>query len=176
MGSKKTLAYLHDPKLQEQAGITPDERGAIRACVPFGFQPSKNTGVIYKDTSYSAEDFLRKYREYFVLKPATGTHGGKGVYFGANADNWDEAIRLALDTGNYLAQHYVPYESATTTVTSMTPDGDLTTVDFVQDTNLHLVNGSASGTTICRLAPKSHGPLTVMNISSGGGLRPSYNV
>jgi len=176
MGNKKTLAYLQDERVQERAGMTPTEVAAIGEIVPFCFTPTWDTVVTADGTERSAEEFLMRYRDLLVLKPLIGKHG-HGIHFGANASGWGEVVARALETGSYLAQRYVPYTTITTPAVTITPSGEVETREVYQDTNFHLLNGTARGTAICRAAPRTEGPLDVLNVSAGkAAVRACYTV
>jgi hypothetical protein len=176
MGNKKTLAHLQDRRLQQLAAMTPSEVGAIEAIVPFCFNPTADTVITAEGQDHTAEEFLMKYQDLFVLKPLIGKHG-HGIHFGANRSGWAEVVARALETGSYLAQRFVPYTIITMPVTTITPSGDLEQQEFYQDTNFQVVNGSATGTALCRAAPRTDDAIDVLNVSAGkAALRTCYCV
>jgi hypothetical protein len=72
------------------------------------FFPRKATGP-GGETIGDLLEYTRKNQFNLVLKPERG-YSGIGVRVGEVDTNWDEAIELALDKGNYIVQEKVPLE------------------------------------------------------------------
>lgn len=174
MGNKNTLATLYDPKIRMLAGITDEEIAAIEETIPFSFNPGEPNMLIEDITGkYAPAAYLKKHREQFILKPGAGTHA-EGLTFGINNEGWDEAVDKAVQTGGYIAQQFVPYEQATTTITTINADGELVTLPFVRDVNMHCIGGRSPGTFLCRAVPTDRAKIKPLNVATGGGLQPTF--
>jgi hypothetical protein len=178
-GYKETMAYLHNPILQQAAGLLDDEIQAIHNIVPFTFDPSDETIIELRGKQFSSKEILMNYAEHFVLKPKVGTHG-QGVVFGANKDEkeWGDAVNDAINGGHMIAQQYIPYSQIKYNTLVISKDGTIHYEDYYMDTNMHVIGGSAKGSSICRSSPVSRfgNQLGVLNVAAGGGLRASFRV
>lgn len=176
MGSKHLLAELHDPKVQKAAGFTDEEIAAIKEIVPFTFNPADVEALEGPGgETLTAKEYLMQFRKEFILKPSSGTHGEE-LNFGVNNKDWEKTVDTAITQGGFVAQRYIPYNSITRPITSITAEGDLVTANYVQDTNIHVIGGKALGTSICRASLATKGEIKVLNVAAGGGLQPSLLV
>jgi hypothetical protein len=175
IGSKATLSLLFDKRVRDEIGMTPEEAAAVERSVPFSFIPDENVLLINGQEKMTAEEYLMKYRNNFVLKPTSGTHG-IGVVFGPNGGQaWDEAVHEAVESGTFLAQRYIPYERIHVPVLELGPDGTLDHSTYLRDTNIHKIGPRTTGSSISRIVPPDpDGKLKILNVAAGGGLQATF--
>ena len=144
------------------------ELAAIRAHVPWTRVVRDETSD-YGDERIELLQFVRRNSERLVLKP-NDDYGGHGITIGWNVDQskWDEAIKAALENGDYLVQERVP--TARETFPALTPDGRIEFAEQLVDLDPLLFNGKV-GSAFTRLSYTE-----LANVSSGGGMVPTYIV
>lgn len=161
---KALFAVLTD---QRRAGLfSQEEQEAIRKHVPW-------TRVVragksdYFGKEIELLEYIKANREKLVLKP-NDDYGGHGITIGWNADevNWDEALREALQDGDYIAQERVP--TARETFPALKDDGTIEFAEQLVDLDPLLFNGKV-GSAFTRLSFTE-----LANVSSGGGMVPTF--
>lgn len=162
---KAVFAVLTNEKY---AGLFDDrELALINEHVPwtrvFRDEETQNAGEII-----DLVEWTRRNSEKLVLKP-NDDYGGHGIYIGWNStpSEWDEAIKTALATGDYLVQERVK------TAKEMFPmlfgyDGKCEMIEQLVDLDPLLFNGVV-GSAFTRLSSSE-----LANVSSGGGMVPTF--
>lgn len=115
-------------------------------------------------------EWTRTHRERLVLKP-NDDYGGHGIFLGwsSSESEWDDAIALALENGDYLVQERVR------TAKEKFPmlfgyEGDIQMIEQLVDLDPLLYNGVV-GSAFTRLSSTE-----LANVSSGGGMVPTFIV
>ena len=104
--------------------------------------------------------FTRANRERLLLKP-NDEYGGKGITVGweASADEWDAALRAALETPFVVQEKvtiaYEPYPALV--------DGQVVIGERLVDSDPFLFGSGVDG-SLCRLST-----VTLLNVTAGGG-------
>ncbi len=144
-----------------------NELEAIKAHVPWTriFRDEKTE---YQGQAINLVNFTGQNSNKLVLKP-NDDYGGHGIYIGWNSNEteWTEAIKIALENGDYLVQERVQ------TSKELFPMLDDTgnQFDFVEqlvDLDPLLFNGVV-GSAFTRLSSSE-----LANVSSGGGMVPTF--
>lgn len=144
-----------------------NELEAIKAHVPWTriFRDEKTE---YQGQTINLVNFTGQNSNKLVLKP-NDDYGGHGIYIGWNSSEteWSEAIKIALENGDYLVQERVQ------TSKELFPMLDDTgnQFDFVEqlvDLDPLLFNGVV-GSAFTRLSSSE-----LANVSSGGGMVPTF--
>jgi hypothetical protein len=112
-------------------------------------------------------EFIAANRERLVLKP-NDDYGGHGIYIGWSGEqsDWDEAIRVALSDGDYIAQERV--RTAREMFPALQDDGTVVFAEQLVDLDPLLFNGKV-GSAFTRLSSSE-----LANVSSGGGMVPTF--
>lgn len=161
---KALFAVLTD---QRRAYLfTEAERAAIAAHVPW-------TRIVRAEKSdYHGEEidlvpFITGNSHKLVLKP-NDDYGGHGITIGWNAEEsiWKEALRAALENGDYLVQERVP--TARETFPALTDEGTIEFAEQLVDLDPLLFNGKV-GSAFTRLSFTE-----LANVTSGGGMVPTF--
>ena len=143
-----------------------DERNAISKHVPWTrcVRPGKSD---YFGEEIDLLEFIASRRDRLVLKP-NDDYGGHGIYIGWNIDEigWDEAIRKAVNNGDYLVQERVP--TAREVFPALTADGKISFAEQLVDLDPLLFNGKV-GSAFTRLSSNE-----LANVTSGGGMVPTF--
>lgn len=161
---KALFAVLTD---QRRAPLfTSDEQEAIRKHVPW------TRLVRAEKTDHFGEqvdliEFIRANQDRLVLKP-NDDYGGHGITIGWNAEDvvWQEALKAALDDGDYLVQERVP--TARETFPALQEDGTIEFAEQLVDLDPLLFNGKVRS-AFTRLSFSE-----LANVSSGGGMVPTF--
>lgn len=154
---KSLFALLSDEQFQGE--LDAEERAAVAAHIPW-------TRVVAPgETSYQGERvdllaFTRANRDRLLLKP-NDEYGGKGITVGweSSADEWDAALRAALETPFVVQEKvtiaYEPYPALV--------DGKVVIGERLVDSDPFLFGSEAQG-CLCRLST-----VTLLNVTAGGG-------
>ncbi len=143
------------------------ERAAIRAHVPWTrkFRAEK---TLNKGLEIDLFEWTRQNAHKLVLKP-NDDYGGHGIFIGWNSSEveWDDAIKAALNDGDYLVQERV--STAKEMFPMMFDDlGKWGMVEQLVDLDPLLFNGVV-GSAFTRLSSNE-----LANVSSGGGMVPTF--
>lgn len=143
-----------------------DELAKIREHVPWT-RNLREEKTLYKNSEIDLLEYTRATRDRLVLKP-NDDYGGHGIYIGWNLTEteWEDAIQLALTTGDYLVQERV--STAREVFPALQNDGSVVFGEQLVDLDPLLFNGKV-GSAFTRL---SHTELA--NVSSGGGMVPTF--
>jgi uncharacterized circularly permuted ATP-grasp superfamily protein len=144
-----------------------EELDAIHAHVPWTRTFADRTTVNHGE-EIDLVQWTRENSSKLVLKP-NDDYGGHGIYIGWNstAEEWEAAIQLALENGDYLIQERVK------TAKEMFPMvfdtlGKWDMVEQLVDLDPLLFNGVV-GSAFTRLSLSE-----LANVSSGGGMVPTF--
>jgi len=143
------------------------ELDAINAHVPWTRMFREEKTENHGDTIDLVE-WTRNNPQELVLKP-NDDYGGHGIYIGWNASRseWDDAIGIALKTGDYLVQERV--KTAKEIFPMITDDsGNWEMVEQLVDLDPLLFLGKV-GAAFTRLSTTE-----LANVSSGGGMVPAF--
>ena len=144
-----------------------EEIAAIRAHVPWTrkFRAEK---TLHNGDEIDLVEWARANSAKLVLKP-NDDYGGHGIFIGWNSSTaeWDDAISMALENGDYLIQERVK------TAKEMFPmlfddQGKWGFVEQLVDLDPLLYNGVV-GSAFTRLSTSE-----LANVSSGGGMVPTF--
>ncbi len=102
-----------------------------------------------------------------VLKP-NDDYGGHGIYIGwaSTAEEWNDAIKLALENGDYLVQERV--QTSREEFPMLDSAGNFQMIEQLVDLDPLLFNGIV-GSAFTRLSTTE-----LANVSSGGGMVPTF--
>jgi hypothetical protein len=139
--------------------LTKEERGVLRACVPWTRRVAERR-TTRGDESIDLIEFVRRNRARLVLKP-NDDYGGHGVYLGSRSTEaeWDLGIEAAL-AGDYVVQDLIDLHTEEFPIFD---DERWALQPMYVDTNPFLFNGRVDGAMV-RL---SESP--IVNVTSGGG-------
>ncbi|MDE1207110.1 hypothetical protein [Tenacibaculum larymnensis] len=101
---KRNLAILRS--LAEEKEFTDDENKLILDSIPYT-EIVENKNVFYKGKEVNLLQLLKKNKNNFVVKDATGSQG-KNVFVGKfmTIKEWDEAINYAVKNTKYIVQEF----------------------------------------------------------------------
>jgi hypothetical protein len=144
-----------------------DELAAIIEHVPWT-RSFREESTEYKTEKIDLVEWTRQNKEKLVLKP-NDDYGGHGIYIGWNSSTteWDEAIAVALNNGDYLVQERVK------TAKEKFPmlfgyEGDIQMIEQLVDLDPLLFNGVV-GQAFTRLSTSE-----LANVTAGGGMVPTF--
>jgi hypothetical protein len=161
---KALFAVLTDPAYARL--FTAEEREAVRRHVPWTRKVRE--GKTEKDgAEIDLLDYVSRNSGRLVLKP-NDDYGGHGIYIGWNNDQiaWEEALRAAVASGDYLVQERV--KTARETFPALGEDGSVVFAEQLVDLDPLLFNGRV-GSAFTRLSSTE-----LANVSSGGGMVPTF--
>jgi uncharacterized circularly permuted ATP-grasp superfamily protein len=146
--------------------FTAEEREAIRKHVPWT-RIVRDEKTDYFGTEIDLAEYVRSNRNKLVLKP-NDDYGGHGITIGWNADEnaWDDALRNAMENGDYLVQERVP--TAREMFPALNDDGSFEFAEQLVDLDPLLFNGKVKS-AFTRLSFTE-----LANVSSGGGMVPTF--
>ncbi|HEY0429285.1 MAG TPA: hypothetical protein VGC76_16005 [Pyrinomonadaceae bacterium] len=142
------------------------ELEAIRAHVPWT-RKFREEKTFNRDEEIDLIEWTRANAHKLVLKP-NDDYGGHGIYIGWNssANDWEEAIKIALADGDYLVQERV--ETSRELFPYLESDGKIHMFEQLVDLDPLLFNGIV-GSAFTRLSTTE-----LANVSSGGGMVPTF--
>ncbi|MBK7601054.1 MAG: hypothetical protein IPJ07_22045 [Acidobacteria bacterium] len=114
----------------------------------------------YRGDRIDLVEYIRKYRENFVLKP-NDDYGGHGIFFGGNLNQaeWDDRLVKALE-GSYVVQEKLELKMEEFPIFN---EKEWSLQPMFVDTNPFIFRGEVDGAMV-RLSDSP-----VVNVSSGGG-------
>ena len=142
------------------------ELALIKAHVPWT-RKFREEKTFYNGQEIDLVEWTRKNSNKLVLKP-NDDYGGHGIYIGWNSSErgWDEAIKLALENGDYLLQERV--QTSKEMFPMLEDNGDVRMIEQLVDLDPLLFNGIV-GSAFTRLSSSE-----LANVSSGGGMVPTF--
>ncbi len=162
---KAIFAVLTDEKYSYL--FNEKEINAINEHIPWT-RKFRNGNTKNKGAAIDLVEWTRLNSDKLVLKP-NDDYGGHGIYIGWNlsATEWDQAISLALDNGDYLIQERV--KTAKEYFPMITDqEGNWEMVEQLVDLDPLLFLGKV-GSAFTRLSSSE-----LANVSSGGGMVPTF--
>ncbi len=144
-----------------------EEHSAITKHIPWT-RMFREDRTEHKGEALDLVKWTRANSHKLVLKP-NDDYGGHGIYIGwnAGAEEWDDAIELALEDGDYLVQERV--KTARELFPMLTDDaGNWEMVEQLVDLDPLLFLGKV-GSAFTRLSSTE-----LANVSSGGGMVPTF--
>jgi hypothetical protein len=161
---KALFAVLTDPAYARL--FTHEELDTIRRHVPWTRKVREGQTEKAGQT-IDLLDYVRRNSARLVLKP-NDDYGGHGIYIGWNNDAaaWEEALQVAVASGDYLVQERVP--TARETFPALMDDGSVVYAEQLVDLDPLLFNGRV-GSAFTRLSSTE-----LANVSSGGGMVPTF--
>lgn len=143
-----------------------NESAIIKAHIPWT-RKFRDEKTINNGEEINLVEWTRKNNGKLVLKP-NDDYGGHGIYIGWNSSEqgWDEAIKTALENGDYLVQERV--QTSKEMFPMLTDAGDVQMIEQLVDLDPLLFNGIV-GSAFTRLSSSE-----LANVSSGGGMVPTF--
>lgn len=120
-----------------------------------------------KDEKINLVEWTRTNKAKLVLKP-NDDYGGHGIYIGwaSTDEDWENAIKIALENGDYLVQERV--QTSKEMFPMLDPAGNWQMIEQLVDLDPLLYNGLV-GSAFTRLSSTE-----LANVSSGGGMVPTF--
>ncbi len=143
------------------------ELRAIKAHVPWT-RKFRNEQTFYQDGAIDLMEFTKSNQNKLVLKP-NDDYGGHGIYIGwvLSAEEWNDAIKFALENGDYLIQERVKTSKEVFPML-FGALGNVKMVEQLVDLDPLLFDGKV-GSAFTRLSSSE-----LANVSSGGGMVPTF--
>jgi hypothetical protein len=142
-----------------------DELDAIHDHVPWtrNFRDRKTK---YRDEEIDLVEWTRSNKDKLALKP-NDDYGGHGIYIGwiSTDEDWELAIKTALEDGDYLVQERV--RTAKEVFPYIDEEGHVHMTSSLVDLDPMLFNGKV-GSAFTRLSTTE-----LANVTSGGGMVPT---
>jgi hypothetical protein len=142
------------------------ELAKIKAHIPWT-RKFRDEQTEYKSEKIDLVEWTRSNKARLVLKP-NDDYGGHGIYIGwaSTDDEWDRAITVALEYGDYLVQERV--QTSKEMFPMLDAAGNWKMVEQLVDLDPLLFNGLV-GSAFTRLSSSE-----LANVSSGGGMVPTF--
>ncbi len=142
------------------------ELEAIKKHVPWTRKFREEQTVNYGE-QINLVEWTRENSNKLVLKP-NDDYGGHGIYIGwaSTAEEWETAIKLALENGDYLIQERV--QTSKEEFPMLDSAGNFQMIEQLVDLDPLLFNGVV-GSAFTRLSTTE-----LANVSSGGGMVPTF--
>ena len=120
-----------------------------------------------KSEKINLVEWTRANKAKLVLKP-NDDYGGHGIYIGwaSTDEEWNEAIKIALENGDYLVQERV--QTSKEMFPMLDAAGNWQMIEQLVDLDPLLYNGLV-GSAFTRLSSTE-----LANVSSGGGMVPTF--
>ncbi len=143
------------------------EQAAIKKHVPWT-RKFREEKTFNNDEQIDLVEWTRKNAGKLVLKP-NDDYGGHGIYIGWASDEtkWNDAIKSALENGDYLVQERVKTSKEVFPMLFGNL-GDVKMVEQLVDLDPLLFDGKV-GSAFTRLSSSE-----LANVSSGGGMVPTF--
>lgn len=142
------------------------ELEAIQAHIPWT-RKFREENTVNKGETIELVEWTRANKAKLVLKP-NDDYGGHGIYIGwaSTDEEWDNAIRVALENGDYLVQERV--QTSKEMFPMLDAAGNWQMIEQLVDLDPLLYNGKV-GSAFTRLSSSE-----LANVSSGGGMVPTF--
>ncbi len=143
-----------------------NELEAIRNHIPWTRKFREEQTEFYGE-QINLVEWTRENANKLVLKP-NDDYGGHGIYIGwaSTEDEWNDAIMLALENGDYLVQERV--QTSREEFPMLDSAGNFQMIEQLVDLDPLLFNGRV-GSAFTRLSTTE-----LANVSSGGGMVPTF--
>lgn len=142
------------------------ELAAINAHIPWT-RKFRDEQTENKNERINLVEWTRENKGKLVLKP-NDDYGGHGIYIGwaSTDEDWDKAISVALENGDYLVQERV--QTSKEMFPMLDAAGNWQMIEQLVDLDPLLFNGVV-GSAFTRLSSSE-----LANVSSGGGMVPTF--
>lgn len=142
------------------------ELAAIKKHIPWT-RKFREEKTFYNDQEIDLVEWTRMSQSKLVLKP-NDDYGGHGIYIGwvSPVEEWNDAIKSALENGDYLIQERV--KTAREHFPMLDTVGNWHMIEQLVDLDPLLYNGKV-GSAFTRLSSSE-----LANVSSGGGMVPTF--
>ena len=142
------------------------ELNAIQVHIPWT-RKFREEKTVNQNEAIELVEWTRANKAKLVLKP-NDDYGGHGIYIGwASTDQeWDKAIKAALESGDYLVQERV--QTSKEMFPMLDAVGNWQMIEQLVDLDPLLFNGVV-GSAFTRLSSSE-----LANVSSGGGMVPTF--
>jgi hypothetical protein len=142
------------------------ELEAIEAHIPWT-RKFRDEQTENKKERINLVEWTRSNKSKLVLKP-NDDYGGHGIYIGwaSTDEEWDKAIAVALENGDYLVQERV--QTSKEMFPMLDAAGNWQMIEQLVDLDPLLFNGIV-GSAFTRLSSSE-----LANVSSGGGMVPTF--
>ncbi|MBA3694382.1 MAG: hypothetical protein H0W77_13255, partial [Acidobacteria bacterium] len=142
------------------------ELNAIQAHIPWT-RKFREEKTINRNETIELVEWTRANKAKLVLKP-NDDYGGHGIYIGwaSTDEEWDKAINVALENGDYLVQERV--QTSKEMFPMLDAAGNWQMIEQLVDLDPLLFNGVV-GSAFTRLSSSE-----LANVSSGGGMVPTF--
>jgi len=142
------------------------ELAAINAHIPWT-RKFRDEQTENKNEKIELVEWTRSNKGKLVLKP-NDDYGGHGIYIGwaSTDEEWDKAIIVALENGDYLVQERV--QTSKEMFPMLDAVGNWQMIEQLVDLDPLLFNGKV-GSAFTRLSSSE-----LANVSSGGGMVPTF--
>ncbi len=146
--------------------FTEKELKTIKAHIPWT-RKFRDEKTVNNGEEIDLVEWTRANSAKLVLKP-NDDYGGHGIYIGwaSTAEEWKDAIKLALENGDYLVQERV--KTAKEEFPMLNEVGNWNMVEQLVDLDPLLFDGKV-GSAFTRLSSSE-----LANVSSGGGMVPTF--
>ena len=143
-----------------------DELAAIKKHIPWTRKFREEETEHYGE-KINLAGWTRENANKLVLKP-NDDYGGHGIYIGwaSTEKEWNDAIEIALENGDYLVQERV--QTSKEMFPMLDPAGNFQMIEQLVDLDPLLYNGKV-GSAFTRLSTTE-----LANVSSGGGMVPTF--
>jgi hypothetical protein len=161
---KAIFAILTNEKYAEL--FSKAELEAIRNHIPWT-RKFREEQTEHYDEEINLVEWTRENANKLVLKP-NDDYGGHGIYIGwaSTETEWNDAIMLALENGDYLVQERV--QTSKEEFPMLDSAGNFQMIEQLVDLDPLLFNGTV-GSAFTRLSTTE-----LANVSSGGGMVPTF--
>ncbi len=142
------------------------ELAAIEAHIPWT-RKFREENTVNQGETIKLVEWTRRNKAKLVLKP-NDDYGGHGIYIGwaSTDEEWDSAIKVALENGDYLVQERV--QTSKELFPMLDAAGNWQMIEQLVDLDPLLYNGKV-GSAFTRLSSSE-----LANVSSGGGMVPTF--
>jgi hypothetical protein len=142
------------------------ELSAINAHIPWT-RKFRDEETENRNERINLVEWTRANKGKLVLKP-NDDYGGHGIYIGwaSTDEDWDKAISVALENGDYLVQERV--QTSKEMFPMLDAAGNWQMIEQLVDLDPLLFNGKV-GSAFTRLSSSE-----LANVSSGGGMVPTF--
>jgi hypothetical protein len=137
-----------------------EEKAVIRESVPWT-RRLRERKTMHRGREVDLVEYVRRDRDAFILKP-NDDYGGHGIFLGQSQDEagWEEAVRVALEHGDYVVQERLELRTEAFPVFD---DERWSLEDMFVDSNPFIFRGRVEGAMV-RLSDSP-----IVNVTSGGG-------
>ncbi len=142
------------------------ELNAIQAHIPWT-RKFREEKTVNQNETIELVEWTRANKAKLVLKP-NDDYGGHGIYIGwaSTDEEWEKAINVALENGDYLVQERV--QTSKEMFPMLDAAGNWQMIEQLVDLDPLLFNGVV-GSAFTRLSSSE-----LANVSSGGGMVPTF--